>query len=393
MIDPQGKSFVLVKHTYYDSSGTPEGELLRFLSGKATAILDILHPFPDAVSIPLNSTSRLYDDTGKLTDSHTSSIIPGHPILFYIRDVFLTLWFVLRSGRQYDLFIGSDNLNTFAGLILRFLGRVRHVVFYVIDFTPHRFPNKTMNAIYQWINKLCCYHADTIWNVSASMTGGRESIGITKERSAPQITVPLGCAFDTIPRRAVAEIHMHDIVYFGSLREEHGPGLILEALPHILERHPEATVTFAGGGELKPVLEARADALGVSSNVRFTGFLDSGEDIYAVLTRCGLALATYKPGDTTYKLYSDPGKVKIYLACGLPILITDVPPVAREIAEKGAGVIVPWDAGVLAAEIVKILDDRERYGIMRENAIRLGAEYDWQTIWKRTFAAMDETQI
>lgn len=388
MIDPRGKSFVLVKHTYYDSSGTPEGELLRYLSGKASAILDILHPFPDAVSIPRNSTVKRYDETGALVESKTANIIPPLALLFYVRDVFLTVWYVLTSARVYDFFIGSDNLNTFAGLILQFMGRVRHVVYYVIDFTPRRFPNPVMNVIYQAINKLCCYQADTIWNVSSAMIAGRESIGIREDRSAPQLTVPLGCAFADIPRKEVLAVRAQDIVYFGSLREEHGPGLIIEALPTLTAAHPDVMVTIAGGGELLPVLRARAAELGVAAHIRFTGFIDSGEEVYDILTGCGLALATYKPTEGSYKLYSDPGKVKIYLACGLPILITDVPPVAHEIAERNAGVIVSWNPAALAETIGAIIGDRVRYETLRENAITLGAEYDWPAIWQRTFFGM-----
>ena len=98
----------------------------------------------------------------------------------------------------FDLYVGSDNLNSLAGIVLRSLGRVRKVAFYVIDFTPARFPGRLMNAIYQAINKICCYHADVIWNVSPAMAKGRERIGIRASLSALQITVPLGCDFKKI---------------------------------------------------------------------------------------------------------------------------------------------------------------------------------------------------
>ncbi|MFC1509510.1 glycosyltransferase, partial [Candidatus Omnitrophota bacterium] len=309
-------------------------------------------------------------------------------LLFYIKDLIFSVYYVMKSGRKYDLYVGSDNLNTLAGLILRLFGRVRRVAFYVIDFTPVRFPGRLMNAVYQTINRICCYHADIIWNVSEAMIEGRESIGIERKRSAPQITVPLGCAFDSIQRKPTGDINRFTIAYFGALRHEHGPGLILEALPAIREKHPEAQVVFAGGGELKKALEERAEQLGVSDNVRFTGFLETDEDVYRVLTGCGLALATYPADDDTYKKYCDPGKVKIYLACGLPVLITDVPAVAREIESKGAGVIVEHDPERLAAAVCDIYENKARYEHMRESAIAMAAEYDWDAVWERTFREM-----
>lgn len=389
MFDPGGKHIAVVKHTYYDSSGTPDAELVRYLRGKAASVLDILHPFPDAVTIPLNSTATGYGPDGARTVSWRAPSFGRFALLSYLKDFILTLWYVMRSGRVYDLMVCADNLNTLAGLTLRALGRTKRVAYYVIDFTPVRFRNRLMNSLYQRINKLACYHADIIWNVSARMIGGREEIGIERDRSAPQLTVPLGCSYGDIRRRSSGEANPDEIVYFGSLREEHGPGLIIEALPEIVQRVPGVRVTFVGDGELRGVLERRAEELGVGGQVRFTGYVESGEEVYDILAASGLALATYPSGGDTYKTWSDPGKVKIYLASGLPILITDVPPIAREIERRGAGRIVDGYPSALAQAVADIATDREAYARMRENAIALGAEFDWDAIWKRTFSAMN----
>ena len=388
MAEVDGKSFVIVKHTYFESPGTPEAELVRFLQGRANSILYIRHPFPDATKIPSNTSIVQYGPDGKIVREINAPAIGGPAALSYIKDVLFSIWYTLRSGVKYDLYAGADNLNTLAGLVLRAFGRVRKVAYYVIDFTPRRFPGRIMNGIYQGINRYCCYHADYIWNVSGRMIEGRESIGIQQEKSAPQITVPLGCRFDAIPRCDYTNITPHDIVYFGMLRAEHGPGLVLEAMPRILEQFPDSRAVFTGDGEIRPKLEARAAELGISGNVVFHGFLATDSDVYDILSHCGLALATYPPGDT-YKAWSDPGKVKIYLACGLPVLITDVPPVAREIGERDAGFVIPHDAAALADAVTGVFSDPARHERMRRSAVGLAREYDWNVIWNRTFAAMD----
>ena len=389
MFDFKGKSFIIVKHTYYESSGTPESELVRFLRGQASSILYIRHPFPDAVKIPLNTTIVEYGPNGDCNRTITAPLIRGNDILLYIKDFIFSIYYVIKSSRKYDIYIGSDNLNSLAGLFLRIIGRVRHVAYYVIDFTPVRFQNKVLNAIYQAINKVCCYRADVIWNVSNAMIDGRERIGIRRDLSAQQLTVPLGCSFDAIPRKDIRDVNPYDIVYFGTLGKEHGPGLIIEALPEIIEKEQKVRVIFAGDGELKEELIRRSEELEVSHHVRFTGFIDSSDEFYSILTVCGLALATYPTGDQTYKLYCDPGKVKIYLACGLPVLITDVPPIAKSIQERGAGKIVEHDPSSLAKTVLSILGDFERYKQMREQAESMAAEFDWDAIWCRTFTSMD----
>ncbi|MHB9028914.1 MAG: glycosyltransferase [Candidatus Latescibacterota bacterium] len=385
----KNKSFVSVKHTYFESEGTPEAEMVRFLRGQASSILYIRHPFPDAKQIPLNTTTVEYGPEGGIVRERIAPPVRGNALLFYLKDCILSVWYVLRSGRKYDLYAGSDNLNTLAGIILRTLGRVRRVAYYVIDFTPVRFPGRVMNGIYQAINKFCCYHADVIWNVSPAMIEGRESIGILREKSAPQLTVPLGCDSARIRGTESGERDPHAIVYFGALREEHGPGLILEALPAILIEFPDASAVFAGGGELQERLERRAAELGVSERVRFTGFIASDREIYRILKRCGLALATYPPDDNSYKRYCDPGKVKIYLACGLPVLITDVPAVARKIAERNAGRIVEHSPESLAGTIIDTFRRPGEHARMREQAQALADEYTWHAIWERTFTEMD----
>jgi glycosyltransferase involved in cell wall biosynthesis len=387
----RGRSFAVVKHTYYESPGLPETELVRWLSARsADAILYIRHPFPDASRIPPTTTVVDITDGGEDIRTLTAPHIPGPSVVRYAADVLLSVWYVLRAGRRFDLYVGADNLNAFAGIILRMLGRVRRVVFYVIDFTPERFANPLLNTIYRWINRFACHHADVIWNVSERMIEGREETGISRTRSAPQITVPLGCRFGIVRRRPTGEISPRDIAYFGDLREEHGPGLIIEALPVIAASEPEVHVHIIGDGPLRETLEARAIELGVAERVIFHGFVKSDEAAYRILTGCGLALATYPPTSGTYKTYSDPGKVKIYLAAGLPILITDVPPIARTIADRSAGVLVPYDPAGLSEAITALISDRARYDTLRENAVVLGSEFDWDAIWERTFAAMEE---
>ncbi|MFC1693735.1 glycosyltransferase [Candidatus Latescibacterota bacterium] len=389
MFDIKGKAYVIVKHTHFESYGTPETELVRFLKGQASSILYIRHPFPEAKKIPLNTTIVEYSPTGDIIRETKAPMIRGNNLLFYIKDVFFSVYYVLKSGRKYDVYISADNLNTLAGLILRILGRVSNVVYYVIDFTPVRFTNRLLNAIYQAINKICCYHADVIWNVSGAMIEGRERIGIRRDFSASQITVPLGCNFHGIRRKPIDKINRYDIVYFGSLCEEHGPGLILEALPGIVKHIPNARVIFVGDGVLREQMTVRAELNGIMSHVQFAGFIESDEEVYQILTSCGLALATYPPGETTYKLFSDPGKVKIYLACGLPVLITDVPPIASVIQGKGAGKIVEYETAGLTGAVCDILLDTERHKRMREESVRLAAEYDWKTVWQRTFDSME----
>ena len=90
-----------MKHTYFESAGTPEAELVRYLQGKASSILYVRHPFPDAVQIPLNTTVVEYDSDGKIVRELTAPYVPQkgwNTLLFYIKDLIFSIYYVIRSG-------------------------------------------------------------------------------------------------------------------------------------------------------------------------------------------------------------------------------------------------------------------------------------------------------
>jgi glycosyltransferase involved in cell wall biosynthesis len=84
----------------------------------------------------------------------------------------------------------------------------------------------------------------------------------------------------------------------------------------------------------------------------------------------------------------------MYMTCGVPVVITDVPPIAKEIAAHNAGIVVAYDKAELANAVVQILADDERLTEYRRNAGALAHKYNWVDIFSRafsdTFAAVGE---
>lgn len=59
--------------------------------------------------------------------------------------------------------------------------------------------------------------------------------------------------------------------FIGSFYHYEGLDLLLEAMPAILARHPDAALLLVGGGPMQAKLEAQVAALGLQNAVRFTG--------------------------------------------------------------------------------------------------------------------------
>ncbi len=67
------------------------------------------------------------------------------------------------------------------------------------------------------------------------------------------------------------------VLFAGRMTWQKGPDLLVEALPGVLEDHPQAKFVFAGEGDMRPGLEQRAAALGVAPATRFLGHRSGGD--------------------------------------------------------------------------------------------------------------------
>ncbi|MEM5882640.1 MAG: glycosyltransferase family 4 protein [Candidatus Aenigmatarchaeota archaeon] len=67
--------------------------------------------------------------------------------------------------------------------------------------------------------------------------------------------------------------------FIGRMTYQKGPDLFLEAIPDVLNSHPNAKFFFVGDGDMKGHLEHRARQLNVSHAVRFTGYVPEEEKI------------------------------------------------------------------------------------------------------------------
>jgi glycosyltransferase involved in cell wall biosynthesis len=104
-------------------------------------------------------------------------------------------------------------------------------------------------------------------------------------------------------------------------------------------------------------------------------------EIERQLANSALAVAPYVPDELSFTRYADPGKLKTYLACGLPIVMTDVPEFAKTVVAAGAGTIVPYETEALAAAITGYLTDPLALDKARVAAASFAQNFDWERIF------------
>lgn len=153
------------------------------------------------------------------------------------------------------------------------------------------------------------------------------------------------------------------VLCVGALIPRKGQEFLVRALPHL----PGVTLLFAGQGLHRRALEKHAEELGVDRRIGFLGSVphDRLPRIYAAADVMALPSASEGLANAWVEA----------LACGTPIVITDVGG-ARELLDRPeAGQIVAREPQAIAAAIGEILVNPPERATVREAALR----FTWTT--------------
>lgn len=370
-------TFAVVSHIY--TTG-PSQKLENYLKTKTKRLIFIGHPFPYAKDT--RSFLKLYEN-GNLLYEKKFIVWKSPEILFYAKDLILTI-FWLWQFREIDYFVGVNNLNAFAGFLLKKIGKVKKIIFYAIDYVPKRFPNYFLNHLYHWLDKKAVENSDKVWNLSQMMVFERERKGLSPVFEKKQIEVPMGAEINT----ALAKTGLFDkykIVFLGHLRKEQGVEMLIDAMKEVVKKAPKVNLWIIGGGPLETTYKKKVKNLFLKENITFTGFIEDFTSVQKILNNAAFAVAPYADNDETYTKYTDPGKPKDYLANGLPVIITKVPAVAFEMQKRQCGLIINYNERELINAILKFLFNEKLLFEYRKNAIKMAKLYQWKIIFQKAF--------
>jgi glycosyltransferase involved in cell wall biosynthesis len=153
------------------------------------------------------------------------------------------------------------------------------------------------------------------------------------------------------------------IAVLTQLRPGKGVETLIDALPHVLSRHPDARIVIAGDGPEREALSERARSGGVAGAITFLG---EHPDPISVLRGADIFLLTSWAESFPYVILEA-------MAVGLPIVSSDVGGVAEALTDGVNGLLVPArDAGGTAAALNELLGDaalRSRLGAAAREAV------------------------
>ena len=377
------KKFVVISHIF--ASG-PAQALIEYLNSndKFEDVLFIGHPLFYQPQIKEGSFLTLYKK-GKIEKYIFTKNIKFPSIISYIKDVYLSIWGVIKTRQKWDIIICADCLNTFSGLILRFLKKAKKVIFYSVDYVPKRFKNPLLNYIYHYLDKISVKFADQTWNLSPNMEIARKQLKGVETPPGKQVVVPMGIWHEKINKTSFNNINKNTLVFMGHLIEKQGVQIVIKSIPQIIKSIPDFKFLIIGTGDYLQNLIELTRNLKVEKYIEFTGYIENHNDMENLISRCSLAIAPYVEGniDENFTYYADSGKIKDYLGAGVPVILTNVPYNAIDIESNRCGIIVKYDENEIAKSVSELMKDENRLKIYRKNAIKYSKQFDWNLIFDR----------
>ena len=167
------------------------------------------------------------------------------------------------------------------------------------------------------------------------------------------------------------------ILYLGRLKKYKRIDLVLEALPAVLRRVPDAEYWIVGEGDYRPALEARVRAMGLGNHVRFLGFQSGAEKLETLYKTRVLVYTSPKEGWGLSVIEAN--------ALGIPAVASDSPGLRESVRHGRTGLLVPHgDVGALEGALIRLLTDDAGWASLGRAGMEWAAEFHWDRTARET---------
>lgn len=364
----QKSNFTIISNGFADGPSQALRDYLK--QRKARRVMTIAHPL---VAGNDAHVTTVYEN-GKVSKKQTKLL--NKPPYTFVLDPFVPL------GIPKDtVWFGFNNLACLRGLLRRKMGRSGAVVYWAVDFVPNRFGPGLATRIYNAVDRYVCRHADFRVELTQEGLDGRdEYMGIPKEELAPALVIPMGAWLARTPKAVPGVWDKKKIVYMGHIVERQGVKHVIEAMAILIKKDPEFTLDVLGGGPDEAMLKELAKKLKLTDHITFHGFIEDHKDIEKYLSEASVAVAPYAKIPSNFTVTSDPGKIKAYLGASLPMVLTDVPPIAKVLERRKIALLCEDNAESVAEQVHKFFEDKKLWTKAHRASAEMAKEYDWDTI-------------
>jgi len=298
-----------------------------------------------------------------------------------LRDLFFVPCFVLtglfKLGRSFDVCLGVGPWGVLVGWILGKLGRARLLVYIDRDHEPGMRSDRLRRSYTAFLERFLLRRVDCVVTVGHRLKKLRET-----QTHVPVTLIPNGVDWDRFEETRRVWRDGKRLFYVGNLISWDGLDVVIQAMPKIIDAHGDAKLIIVGDGveSYGGFLHDEVRRLGLEGAVTFLGS-QTNESLPQLMMEAEIGLANSRPVD--YRKYACPLKAFEYMAAGLPVLATEDTEAADIVAEAKAGLAAACEPDAVAKAAISMLDDREAYDRMRQNAVQYSAACTWEELVKK----------
>lgn len=300
--------------------------------------------------------------------------------LVYLLQVIKNLIWI-KARDKMIIFMGINYFCTLCGIILKHLGAVDFVIYRVMDFfpMPKSGAYRIFNRIFYILDRVSLRFSDAIWFTSIGHIEGREEYGYFDRKNTSFEIIPLGIRQGNF---ALSRAKEHSIVYCGNISRYHLLDILFIAVKNLIAKYPDVQLNIIGSGQDELYFKDLARRMGLNGNIHFYGFVKDD----SIIAGNSIGIALYRD-EEDFMRYTEPAKVKTYLGYGVPVIISDVPRIASEIAQNRVGFSIKNSVDELCNAIDYFFNTPEIQEEYRKNIMDYNKRFDIDELLDKTFAS------
>lgn len=306
-------------------------------------------------------------------------------VLFFLMATWLMAWRSLRQPYGVVEVYNIPDALVFAALPAKLRGS--KIVLYMFELMPEQVRDEyamsahsTLIRILRWLERRAVQFADRI--VTVSPYDARIVSARSEPRNPPVVilNVPDERLFHQPSDQSSPSERAFRLVTHGSLLKRYGIDTLVQAMPLIRKRIPDAEAWIIGEGEHRAALQAMAANLGLGQAVRFINWRPI-EDIPQLLSQADIGIV---PARVPWLL---PNKLFEYVAMAKPVVASDTPSLRTIFPDGEVSYFTPGNAEELAERVIELHENAALRQERVTNAATVLQRYCWANS-KRSYVDM-----
>lgn len=298
---------------------------------------------------------------------------------FYLEYNWRLFWVLLRS--KNEIMVANDLDTLLANYLAAKLKGARlvydtHEYFTEVPELIHR--PRTRN-IWLRLEKWLFPKLKTVYTVNSSIAE------IYKEKYGVEVRVIKNVPLRQKISQSLSKENV--LIYQGALNLGRGIQLMIDAMEYL----PDCVLWIFGGGDLEQELKEHAAAKAWKNRVIFHGRYPF-EQLFERTCQAKLGFSLEEDLGANYH-FASPNKVYDYIQAGVPVLVSDLPEMRRTAEAFGVGEVLDDEERnpkKLAARVVGMLANEEKYQSYVQNCMLAAAELNWEKEKKKLLSLYEK---